>query len=57
MMLDVAKAVSVGPDCPAVVKKRELSSSDMVTGKLGVGDGFCLVGRQRSTVKAMESLR
>lgn len=56
-MLDVAEAVSMRPDCSAIVKKRELSSSDMVTGKLGVGDGLRSACSQRGAVEAMESLR
>jgi hypothetical protein len=57
MMLNVAEAVGVGPDCSAIVKKRELSSSDMITGKLGVGDGLRSARGQRRAVEAVESLR
>jgi hypothetical protein len=56
MMLDVAEAVSVRPDRSAIVKNRELSSSDMITGKLGIGDGLRPARGQGGAVEAMESL-
>jgi|HubBroStandDraft_1064217.scaffolds.fasta_scaffold81959_2 hypothetical protein len=56
MMLDVAEAVSVRPDCSAIVNKCELSSSDMITGKLGIGEGLRPARGQGGAVEAMESL-
>jgi hypothetical protein len=56
MMLDVAEAVSVRPDCSAIVNQRELSSSDMITGKLGIREGLRPARGQCGAVEAMESL-